>query len=420
MARTVRDTSLENRTARGRLKARNKPYFRALEPGLHLGYRKPLSGPGRWLARHYVGAQKYELETIGTADDFSDADGVVILSFAEAQTVARRRMVDRAHTAAGRHGPYTVEDAVTDYLNDREVSRGGSAKNDRYRAEALILPDLGEIEVAKLTTERLRNWLAKLATLPTRAWTKAPVSAKDADAKRRRRASANRVRAILVAALNRAWREGKVPSEAAWRRVKPFEQIERARTRYLLIDEAQRLINACEPDFRALVQAALVSGARYGELCRLMVADFNSDAGSLAIHRSKSGKPRHIILADEGIALFRLLCVGRAGAELIFRRADGEPWGPANQARRMTAACARAKIEPPIGFHGMRHSWASHSVMNGAALMVVARNLGHADTKMVEKHYGHLSSSFISDEIRRAAPRFGMVEPSNIVTLPKR
>jgi integrase len=420
MARTVRDTLLETRTARSRLKARNKPYFRTLEPGMHLGYRKRRSAPGRWLARHYVGAQKYELETIGTADDFSDADGVAILSFGQAQTVARRRMVERAHAAAGRHGPYTVEDAISDYLNDREVNRGGSVKLDRYRAEALILRDLGDIEVAKLTTERLRNWLMKLATLPTRAWTKAPVIAKDADAKRRRRASANRVRAILVAALNRAWREGKVPSDAAWRRVKPFKQTDRARAGYLSIDEARRLINACEPDFRSLVQAALVSGARYGELCRLTVADFNLDAGSLAVHRSKTGQPRYIILADEGAAVFRQLCVGRAGAELIFRRADGDPWGPANQARRMTAACARAKIEPPVGYHQLRHTWASHAVMNGAALMVVARNLGHADTKMVEKHYGHLSSSFITDEIRRAAPRFGMVEPSNIVALPKR
>jgi hypothetical protein len=73
MPRTVRDASLESRTARSRLKARAKPHYRALEPGaLHLGYRKPLSGAGKWLARHYVGDQKYELETIGTADDFSD------------------------------------------------------------------------------------------------------------------------------------------------------------------------------------------------------------------------------------------------------------------------------------------------------------------------------------------------------------
>ena len=42
------------------LKARAKPHYRSLEPGtLHLGYRKPLSGAGKWLARHYVGDQRY-------------------------------------------------------------------------------------------------------------------------------------------------------------------------------------------------------------------------------------------------------------------------------------------------------------------------------------------------------------------------
>jgi hypothetical protein len=50
---------------------------------------------------------------------------------------------------------------------------------------------------------------------------------------------------------------------------------------------------------------------------------------------------------------------------------------------------------------------ASHAVMNGVPLMVVARNLGHTDTRMVEKHYGHLAPSFIADAIRAGAPRFG-------------
>jgi hypothetical protein len=45
--------------------------------------------------------------------------------------------------------------------------------------------------------------------------------------------------------------------------------------------------------------------------------------------------------------------------------------------------------------------------MAGAPLFVVAKNLGHTDTRMVEKHYGHLSQSYIADAIRAAAPRFG-------------
>jgi hypothetical protein len=51
--------------------------------------------------------------------------------------------------------------------------------------------------------------------------------------------------------------------------------------------------------------------------------------------------------------------------------------------------------------------------MAGAPLLVVAKNLGHSDTRMVEKHYGHLSSDYVTSEIRRAAPRFGL-EPSNV------
>jgi integrase len=73
----------------------------------------------------------------------------------------------------------------------------------------------------------------------------------------------------------------------------------------------------------------------------------------------------------------------------------------------MADSCTRAKIEPPASFHTLRHTYASHAVMAGAPLMVVARHLGHADTRMVEKHYGHLSASYVADEIRRAAPRFG-------------
>jgi integrase len=45
--------------------------------------------------------------------------------------------------------------------------------------------------------------------------------------------------------------------------------------------------------------------------------------------------------------------------------------------------------------------------MNGTPLLVVAKNLGHASTKMVEQHYGHLAPSFVADAIRAGAPKFG-------------
>src|SRR5271169_1191122 len=61
-------------------------------------------------------------------------------------------------------------------------------------------------------------------------------------------------------------------------------------------------------------------------------------------------------------------------------------------------------------FHALRHTYASHAIMNGAPLFVVARNLGHSTTAMVEKHYGHLAPSYIADAIRAAAAKFGPVE----------
>ena len=90
MARTVRDAKLETRTARAALKPSGKPYFRAIDEGLHLGYRKGQTA-GKWVVRSYAGEQSYTLETIGTADDTIDPDGMTILSFAQAQAIARQR-----------------------------------------------------------------------------------------------------------------------------------------------------------------------------------------------------------------------------------------------------------------------------------------------------------------------------------------
>jgi integrase len=124
--------------------------------------------------------------------------------------------------------------------------------------------------------------------------------------------------------------------------------------------------------------------------------------------------------SDEGIALFRQLVLGRAGDELLFRTTRGGPWTTSCQGRPMREACARAKISPLISFHGLRHTVASLSVMAGMPLMVVAKNLGHADTRQVERHYGHLSQSYIVDTIRKTAPKFGFEHDGKVARLERR
>jgi integrase len=413
MPRKVRDSSLETRTARARLRVAHKPYFRLLEVGLHIGFRKLASGPGTWLVRRYIGDGRYVTENLRTADgalvladDFEASDGERILTFAEAQRAARGPRGQRQSA-----GGYTVNDALDYYLQFLEGDGRAphSIRDTRYRIEAFIRPPLGNVKLSALTADRLRRWRDEIAKAPPRLRTRDGDNKQKhreiigEDAKRARRATVNRTWNTLRAALNHAFNEGKADSDLAWRKVKPFRRVDAARVRYLSVAEARRLINACNPEFRPLVQAGLETGARYGELCRLQVHDFNSDSGTLAIRQSKAGNTRHIILTDEGRAFFAQLTVGRPGSEPMFRK----QWAKSHQIRPMADAVKRAKIKPPISFHSLRHSWASLAVMAGVPLLVVARNLGHADTRMVEKHYGHLAPSYIADAIRAGAPRFG-------------
>jgi integrase len=428
MARTVTDTRIQDRAARSRLQARGKPYYRLVEPGLHLGYRRPrgrrgkAAAAGTWVVRQYVGGQAYHVERIGIADDYSDADGVAILDFRQAQDAARTLHVQRAHSAAGIGIALTVAAALDAHFEYLE-GKGQPVTDQRYHAQAHILPALGGIEVTALTTNQISRWLHHIAKLPPRVRTKPgqaqqhkAIGEDDAEARRRRRSSANRVFTTLKAALNHAWKQGAVPSNTAWARCEAFSGVDTARVRALTVAESRRLINAAAPEFRPLVIAALQTGCRYSELCRLKAGDLNLDSGgTLAIWQSKSGKPRHVVLTKEGADFFAQLAAGRDPGALMLCRADGRAWGKGQQKFFMAEACRRAKIAP-IGFHGTRHSWASLAVMNGMPLMVVARNLGHADTKMVEKHYGHLSENYITDAIRTHAPTFGIAR-SNVTVL---
>jgi len=199
--------------------------------------------------------------------------------------------------------------------------------------------------------------------------------------------------------------------------VRAFREADAARLRYLSDAEARRLTNACPADFRALVTGALLSGCRYGELAAMTVDDFNPDAGTLRVRASKSGKPRHVVLTDEGREFVTQHAAGKPGSARLFLRANGKPWGKSEQQRPLAAAGVRAKIDPPVNFHGLRHTYASRLAMRGVPLAVIAAQLGHADTRMVEKHYGHLAPSYLAETVRTAFGSLGLVEPSTVVAM---
>lgn len=428
MPRTVRDSGLETRAARGRLNARGKPYYRAIEPGLHLGYRKGARSSGKWVVRLYVGGAAYAVETMATADDFGDADGKTILSYKQAQDSARAMMARRTGGDDDQEGDGrpAVASAIADYMAFLEADGRplDAIKDASYRAQAFILPKLGHVELAVLTTQKLKRWRNDLAKAPARLRTRKGEAQKyrsvcTDDDKRARRASANRTWTVLRAALNLAFEDGKTPSDTAWRKVKPFRNVDTARLRYLTIAEADRLTNAADPDFRRLLQGALMTGARYGQIAQLVTSDFNPDAGTVRLRTRKGDgteKVFHTHLTNDGVSFFARMVAGRAADESIFVKDDGSGWTKSSQNRPIAEASKRARIEPPVTFHVTRHTWASHCVMNGVPLLVVAKSLGHSDTRMVEKHYGHLAPSYVRDAIRAGAPRF-RVSGSNIVAI---
>ena len=156
-------------------------------------------------------------------------------------------------------GRYTVAQAAEAYCATR------SATGERGRhIRCIRRPKLGRKPVAELTTGDIEAWLA--AQVPATA---------DREARRAAQATANRRFNVLRAILNSAFRKdpARVPSDAAWRRVRDFEKTDKPRTRTLAAKEARRLLNALPPSLRALARGALYTGCRLGELQALTVAD---------------------------------------------------------------------------------------------------------------------------------------------------
>ena len=175
------------------------------------------------------------------------------------------------------------------------------------------------------------------------------------------------------------------------------------------------------------------------QVTRLKGKDYNPENGSIFIAESKSGKPRHVVLTEEGVEFFDDLTAQlQSPNDLIFthgivdrknplRDAEGKfgkanqelkmvEWGHGHQQRLMVQACKDAGLEY-ISFHELRHTYASMLVNRGCILPVVAKQLGHSDTRMVEKHYAHLAPNTVKDEIIKAMPRLGIHTQSNVQKL---
>jgi len=419
MGRAVKDVRLQDRASRSRLPISSDIYWRAINEGCHLGYYRGSRG-GKWVVRYRKpGSGKgYIKVRLGEADDVRDADGETILDWRQAQDKAHGWFDEQAR-GGRKSGPYTVSDALDDYMDGFRGKTGSVPVDLKSRIESIIRPALGHYEVSALTTEIIRKWHEARAKSPAklrtgkRAKTQNERPVETPEAVRRRRSTANRDLTVLKAALNRAADDRDWLSVDPWVKVKPFGKVELAKRRYLSDDEARRLVNAADEEFRPLVKATLLTGGRYGELRHVKAKDYDRQSQTLWLSETKGIEPRPVYLDAEGVTILDELTAGLSPENYIFTRADGGMWGKAHQTRPMDEAVARAKIAK-TSFHDLRRTYGARLALRGVPMAVIAEAMGHKDERITRRHYAHLAPSYVADTVRAAISGMGIVQPSNV------
>ena len=163
-----------------------------------------------------------------------------------------------------------------------------------------------------------------------------------------------------------------------------------SRTLFLADEQVKALLDKAEGAFKALLQAAVYTGARYGELTALRVQDLNIEQGALRLD-GKTGE-RTCYLSDVALAWFKSQARDKLSKAVLLPRYDGEPWGKSHQHRPMKEAVRVAKLPSETVFYSLRHYHISKALLAGVPVQVVAENCGTSG-RMIEQHYGEFMPS---------------------------
>ena len=342
---------------------------------------------------------------------FKDVDGrrKVRASHQPTRELARRYLVEiEARVARGLLGlpepppPVpTVSELCERFLTEYSRPRiKDLARYRRYARTALrrALPRLGGFAADQVTPadlQRLRDELSKRGAANSVRLTLSFLSTLFTWAVRQRLVPANPMRGVELPA-----------------RRELAEYLSRDEVRALLATAAERASRGALLDRlrHVCLGVALHTGLRRGELLGLRWRDLDLEARRLTVARSYGGtpkgdKPRHLRLPQ---ALVPLLAAWATACPptpegLVF------PLGSARQPRAgaahhkldLATLCAeagcRALVRP---WHALRHTFASHYVMQGGSLLALQKILGHSDIKMT-LIYAHLAPDFLDTEMDR-------------------
>ena len=156
---------------------------------------------------------------------------------------------------------------------------------------------------------------------------------------------------------------------------------------------------------KQMIQVAVNTGLRRGELLNLRWTDIDLDGGELLVrHRedftAKNGKERVVPLAGDAVDVLQSMYEARQPMpeDRVFLDADDEPPKPDRVTKRFKLYVRRAELDEAeeLSFHSCRHTTGSWLTMKGVPLRVISEILGHSSTSVTEK-YSHLRPDVMKD-----------------------
>lgn len=170
-------------------------------------------------------------------------------------------------------------------------------------------------------------------------------------------------------------------------------------------ETARLLADAGEPVWNEMARTAVRTGMRRGELMALDWSDIDLKTASVTVRRSlvdgvigtpKNHRQRTLPLTDDVVRMFESRRP-RARSGLVFLRPDGRRLDKSVAGGAIRRICRRVGLRT-IGWHTLRHTFASTLVVEGVPLPIVSALLGHSDISITMR-YAHLAPSTLRESV---------------------
>jgi integrase len=269
-----------------------------------------------------------------------------------------------------------------------------------------VVPKLAGIPVSQLKSEHLRELLTTIESTPAMIGGRVPRALSGSEEatpedRRKRQITANNTLSFVKSALEMAWEEGKIADNNPWRRVKRFRRVDRSRTKFLTLDQVRQLLQVSSPEMRRLILAAVYTGARISEILALRVQDVCTHRRAIYVEPQKTYRGRHVALPDEAYDFFNEIAQGKRPQDRLLIRDKGTPWvSSCLPAQKIKTAYEDIGLPKCYVFHSLRHTYATQLILCGTPLVVIARQMGHANIMSVVRFYLHCVDDFYDDELR--------------------